>query len=133
HPMTSQVLHLATTAAGEGSFRSAARLLGAAEALYESFGVPMVPWDRLAYDKYLPLIQAALDVEAFEAMRAEGKALTLPAALTEANAVGTETQTAPKVVGPASTSNPARLPVNAAGLTEREVEVLRLVAQGLTS
>jgi DNA-binding NarL/FixJ family response regulator len=71
-------------------------------------------------------VRAALGEEAFTAAFEAGRALTLDQALAEAEQV-----TVPEPA-PHSPSRDPQSPYPA-GLTDREVEVLRLVARGLTS
>src|SRR5690242_4947353 len=89
-----------------------ARLLGGADALRMGVGAK---WPMLLAKEYRRAIEAAresLAPDAFAVAFTEGRALTLPAALSE-------------VEGSRMSSRP--------DLTAREVEVLRLVARGLTN
>jgi non-specific serine/threonine protein kinase len=89
-----------------------ARLLGGADALRMGVGAK---WPMLLAKEYRRAIEAAresLAPDAFAVAFTEGRALTLPAALAE-------------VEGSRTPSRP--------DLTAREVEVLRLVARGLTN
>ena len=111
----------------------AARLWGAAEALHEAAGTAPWPADRAEQARALPLARAALGEAAFAASWAAGRALPAEAAIALALAplaAGPDDAPAlPPPAAPARTTQ-ARDP---AGLTAREVEVLRLVAQGLTN
>ena len=64
----------------------AARLLGAAEALFESMGMQFHFYNMSAsfHERHLDLIREMLDPEAFEKAWAEGRAMTLDEALAEA-------------------------------------------------
>jgi non-specific serine/threonine protein kinase len=89
-----------------------ARLLGGADAMRMGVGAK---WPMLLAKEYRRAIEAAREVlapDAFAVAFAEGRALTLAAALAEVEASRRS---------------------SAAGLTAREVEVLRLVARGLTN
>jgi ATP/maltotriose-dependent transcriptional regulator MalT len=114
---------LAITAAEQGQSEGSARLWGAAEALREVTHAALPPSYQADYAPYLEAAAAALGEEAFAAAWAEGRALTLEQAIALAMAL-------PAAVTPSPTT-PAKktLPF---GLTAREVEVLRLVATGLT-
>jgi predicted ATPase/DNA-binding NarL/FixJ family response regulator/DNA-binding XRE family transcriptional regulator len=97
----------------------AARLFGAAETILDAIGAHLEPVDEREYQASLATVHARLTSTAFEAAWAEGQALTVEQAVDEALALTPELVTAP--------------PTYPAGLTEREAEVLSLVAQGLTN
>jgi len=78
---------VAGVAAAQGQLARAARLLGAAEALRESAGVPLPPVHRVDYERDVALVRAALDEDAFAAAWAEGHALTLEQVIAEALAI----------------------------------------------
>jgi predicted ATPase/DNA-binding CsgD family transcriptional regulator len=112
---------LAVIAAAQRDFRRAARLLGASEVLREAIGAPIYPRLRAEFDKAVTATQAALGQDSFAATWAEGRRLPLAEAIVEALDEG---------AGQATTTS-ARAP-SAAKLTERELEVLRLLAEGHT-
>jgi non-specific serine/threonine protein kinase len=121
---------LATVAAGTGQgaagARRAARLLGAAAALRQTSGAPLPPVDRPSHEAALQAARAALGVRAFAAAWASGQALSLEEAVAEALADDVPT---------AADSGPSSRtagPLAPGGLTPREVEVLRKLAQGAT-
>jgi DNA-binding CsgD family transcriptional regulator len=97
----------------------AARLFGAADGLRERIEAGLPPAFQAWRDRELPLARSALGDLAFEAAFAEGRRLTLDQALA---LLDTPAPEAPL------TAKPAALP-----LTAREVEVLRLLATGLTN
>jgi predicted ATPase/DNA-binding CsgD family transcriptional regulator/DNA-binding XRE family transcriptional regulator len=99
--------------------QQAARLFGAAEAILDAIGARLEPVDEREYQAGLAAARARLSPTAFEDAWTAGQALTLEQAIDEAIALAPEPEAAP-----------APYP---ADLTEREVEVLRLVAQGLTN
>ncbi len=99
----------------------AAQLWGAAEALRDALGVPIPPVELTDYERSVSAARVHLGERAFAAAWAQGRAMTPERALAAQGQKPTPTST--KVV--ATPSYPA-------GLTEREVEVLRLVAAGLT-
>jgi DNA-binding NarL/FixJ family response regulator len=105
----------------------AARLWGAAEALREAIGVPIYPVYRDSYERAVAQARAALGKQAFRAAWAEGRLMTPEQALAvQENEID---RTALPTRSAASPLQPPPLP---AGLTAREVEVLRLLAQGWT-
>ncbi len=110
---------LAAVAASEGTIACAARLWGAAEALLATIEVAAYIYapDRSLYQSQVAAARSALGEEAFAAAWLQGRALTLEQALVEAR------QTPQAEL---------KLSSYPAGLTAREVEVLRLVAGGLT-
>ncbi len=114
-------------AGGEGIW--AARLLGAAETLRDTTNISMALVYRVGYERAVATIGARLGEQAFALARAEGRTMTLEQVL---GAPGRAT-----AVTTVSAVQPATPPAKQAhtfpsGLTAREVEVLRLVAQGLS-
>jgi DNA-binding CsgD family transcriptional regulator len=105
----------------------AARLWGAAETLREAIGVPIYPVYRDSYERAVAQARAALGEQAFRAAWAEGRLMTPEQALAvqEKEMVRTALPTRPA-------ASPLQPPPFPAGLTAREVEVLRLLAQGWT-
>jgi DNA-binding CsgD family transcriptional regulator len=122
---------LALVATDQGHVQRAARLWGAASAVRDAVHALPPPSYEADYAPYLGRVRAALGEEAFAATWAEGWALTLEQALTEAaSPVGL----APPAALPADAEPPSRPQGRGDehGLTPRETEVLRLVAAGLT-
>jgi predicted ATPase/DNA-binding CsgD family transcriptional regulator len=121
---------LAAVVAAQGESTWAARLWGRAEAQRETIKTPLPPRYRADYEQTVALARSQLDEPSFAAAWAEGRALTLEQVVVARGPV-----TIPE---PLPTSHPAASPLeksfpsSPAGLTAREVEVLRLVAQGLT-
>ena len=111
---------LAVVVAAQGEEVWAARLLGAAEALsaylQEVINYPLTV--APVYDRAAAVARTQLGEEAFARAWAEGRTMPLE------SVIGPE--------GRAATSRAKLSPRYPAGLTTREVEVLRLVAQGLT-
>ena len=121
-PSYLEALAEVVTAQGEGTW--AARLWGAAEFLREESHSPLAPLHRVGYERAVVATRHQLGEQPFEAAWAEGRTMTLEQVL---GAVGRATAaTTPSAVRPATS------PTYPSGLTAREVEVLRLVAQGLT-
>jgi non-specific serine/threonine protein kinase len=108
---------LASIAALTGHAERAARLYGAAEALRESVGAS-VPRQHALSARALAKAKADLGEPAFAASWLAGRTMPLAEAVAEALA-------APEGRPP--------MPANDVGLTARELEVLRLLPQGLTN
>ena len=117
---------LAVLAAGGGQPELAARLLGAAEGAREAVGGLLKLPERAAYERAAAAARASLGDVAFAAAWAAGRALSLEEAVAAAQALAAGAPT----TGQASA--PPAVPDEAAryGLTPREVEVLRLLAEG---
>ena len=107
----------------------AAQLWGAAEALRESLGIPVWPVERADYERSITATRRSLGEKSFTEAWTQGRLRTPEQALV---ALGRET-----IKPPQATQTPTSLmqssPSTPDGLTAREVEVLRLLAQGLTS
>ncbi len=120
---------LAEVLAAQGESAWAARLWGAAESLRVSSGFPLPPVDLIDYESAVAAARLRLSERAFDAAWDEGRTMTLEQVLDmPGRAIAS---TAVSAVQPATSSvkPSSSFP---AGLTAREVEVLRLVAQGLT-
>ncbi len=75
---------LACTASAQGQPERAARLFGAAEGLAEATNHPVMPVDHALYEASLEAARSALGSDAFEAARADGRAMRLEDAIAEA-------------------------------------------------
>jgi predicted ATPase/DNA-binding CsgD family transcriptional regulator len=120
-PLLAGHLHVSAVQAGlQGQAAGAARLWGAAEALRESLNIALAPIERSYYD---PLIDARSQAgeAAWNVAWAEGRAMSPERAV--AYALST-------LASPEKPMSPTEYP---AGLSAREVEVLRLVARGMTN
>jgi non-specific serine/threonine protein kinase len=115
---------MACVAALRGDATRAARLWGADEALRETIGLPLSRFDR-AHPDYEGLLAAARsrfdDVASWEAAQADGRTMSPDDAVEYA--LGPEEATAPPPEDTATSSL----------LSEREAEILKLVAEGLTN
>ena len=109
--------------------RRLTRLLAAAEALRAAIGVPFTAQDRSRYEQWLEIARAKLGPEAFAAAWDEGKALSLEDAVN----LALEGSPSPASTTPAGSPTATGVPTPANNLTTREIEVLRLVAAGLTN
>jgi len=114
---------LAELIAERGEPERAARLFGASEALLEAVGAPRYvhAQDRALYERAVEALRSRLNEEAFAAIWSEVRAMTLGQAVEYA--LSEEEESAPP---------PSAPPKGKAALTAREVEVLGLVAEGLT-
>ena len=123
---------LASVVAAQGELTWAAQLWGVAEALRESMGTPMPPVDRADYERSVAAARGQLGKKAFVAAWEEGRTMSTEQALAGQGRtlVPTTTSISPVAISSAAMESPTSYP---AGLTAREVEVLRLVAQGLTN
>jgi hypothetical protein len=75
---------LAAVAAAMGELARAARLFGAAEARRQELGASLPPAERADHESQVAAVSAALGQPAFAAAWAEGSALPLDQAITEA-------------------------------------------------
>jgi len=107
--------------AAQGDPVRAARLFGVAEALRDKMQVSMYAAQREAYHRDLERARAQLDEATWQAAWAEGRSMTLDQALSMAL----------EDLPPSPLTSPSP-PQNPYDLTERELEVLRLLVAGLT-
>jgi ATP/maltotriose-dependent transcriptional regulator MalT len=122
---------LAGVVAAQGELPWAARLWGAAEALREAQGTPLPPISRADYERSVTAARTQLGEQAFAVAWAQGRSMTLDQVLTAREPV-TMSMSFPITQAPSPPPEKS-LPTYPDGLTAREVEVLRLVAQGLTN
>jgi predicted ATPase/DNA-binding CsgD family transcriptional regulator len=114
---------LASLTVRQGAFARAAQLWGEAEALRQSAGVPMPALERAEYERGVAAARAHLGEAAFAAAWSLGRArVPVPAPATQPET--------PDEDAPGASAASAAYP---AGLTAREVQVLRLLARGLTN
>ncbi len=109
----------------------AARLCGMAESLRDTMGTPLPPIERPAYEQTTAAARTRLGDDAFAQAWIEGRSMSLEQVFSPPSEPDPVLQQVAKVLQPAASEQTSfNYP---AGLTEREVEVLRLVAQGLTN
>ncbi|HEY6410405.1 MAG TPA: tetratricopeptide repeat protein, partial [Ktedonobacteraceae bacterium] len=130
---------LACVEAAQGEPAWAARLWGAAESLRAVIGarseqaglfwMARTPVERAAYEQAVTTARAQLGEEAFASAWAKGRTMTPEQALA---AQGSATMPEGIRSVPQPTTSAKTSPTYPAGLTAREVQVLCLVAQGLT-
>jgi DNA-binding CsgD family transcriptional regulator len=111
----SSIEGLARTAAATGQPEAAANLLGATDAIRESIGAPRPAYWQTLHERLVPELRARLPDDAFETARVAGRKLT--------------PDQAPGVLEPTAEAPVSDRPE---GLTAREIEVLQLVAEGLS-
>ncbi len=121
---------LAGVVATQGDPVWAARLWGAAETLREVMDTPIFSVYHAAYERSVAAACTQLGEKAFAAAWSEGRTMSLEQVFAAKGTaeilalIPTESSSAPSV------QMPSTFP---AGLTNRELDVLRLLAQGLTS
>jgi DNA-binding CsgD family transcriptional regulator len=123
---------LAAVTGLQGQPVGAARLYGSAESLRTRLGAPLIPIDRPYYQQSVAAIRGQLDEPAFLKAWTEGQAMTLEEAIAEAVNVDAQ-EYIPPMPPPVERSSTSPSQGSLFGLTAREIEVLRLLAQGLTS
>jgi predicted ATPase/DNA-binding CsgD family transcriptional regulator len=116
------LLGLGEVVAAQQKLAWAAQLWGTAEAIRDASGIPIPPVELADYERSVSAARVHLGEKTFAAAWAQGRFMTLQQALTAQGQKPTPS--------PATTVTPS--PTYPAGLTAREVEVLRLLAGGLT-
>ncbi|MFG3441358.1 LuxR C-terminal-related transcriptional regulator [Nonomuraea sp. NPDC047897] len=128
---------LAWIAAAEGRHERAARLLGILDTVWQAVGAPLSGYGHLAHyhDECVRLTRKALGAAAFDTAFEQGVRLSYDEALAYALREGEEGDDAAARDGAAAGSTAGEGPPAGASapLTRREMEVARLVAQGMTS
>jgi len=117
-----RLVGLGEVVAAQGQLAWAAQLWGASEVLRDAIGVPISPVELADYEHAVSYARVHLGEKAFAAAWAQGRSMMPEQALA---AKGQK-----PVPPPITTITPS--PGYPAGLTAREVEVLRLLADGLT-
>jgi DNA-binding CsgD family transcriptional regulator len=108
---------------------AAARLFGAAVGQREAIGNPFKLPERTAYDRGIDAARSVMRDDVFAAAWDAGRARSLAEAATDAFAALDEIRRQATTGAPASRSASAA-PGTSAGLTDRELEVLRLLVEG---
>jgi predicted ATPase/DNA-binding CsgD family transcriptional regulator len=119
---------LAGVIAAQGEPVRAVLLWGAIESLREAMGAPIPAVERASYDRAVAVVRAQLGETDFAVWWAEGRTMTPEQAL-----VVQEQEAMQILSNQVSTSPLLTPPAYPGGLSAREVEVLRLVAEGLTN
>jgi DNA-binding CsgD family transcriptional regulator len=120
---------LAATTVTQGESIRAVWLMSAAQALREALGTPLPSVYQALHELTMASVRTQLGEEAFAAAWAQGRTMTPEQILAEQGPVAMP-MTAPTEP---SVPRPQKAPVAPADLTPRELDVLRLLAQGLTS
>ena len=121
---------LARLAGAQRQAGRAAQLGGAAEALRAAIGAPMPPVERVRHERALVAARGQLAAGAWAAAWTAGQVLPPEEAVVLALAVPDGPEAGAATPAPPGTTSAS--PPYPAGLTAREIEVLRLVAEGLT-
>ena len=121
---------LADGLVAQGEPERAARLWGAAEVLREALGGLPAPVDRAGHEQAVASAHHLLGEQAFATAWTQGRSMTPEQALAAREPQAIPGERVP-VAPPRPPASPA--PSYPAGLSAREVEVLRLVAQGLSN
>lgn len=129
---------LAGVLGAQGQTERAAVLFSAAHALSNTISAHLDPADQIEYERNVAVTQAQMSVDAWQEAWDQGQAMTLDEAVAGALEAARPSQLPRKPVfttrplDPATVMSTSPLGEYPAGLTDREVDVLRLVAQGLT-
>lgn len=140
HMGTPQVLASSLEGLAEVVVRSnpawAVRLWGAAETLRETRGTPLPAAWQQEYKRAVRIARTSLETQVFSALWATGRSLSLDQVLDDQEPMPLFPPSSPSNDGASSSAqSDAELPsaASAVGLTRREMDVLHLLAQGLTS
>jgi predicted ATPase/DNA-binding CsgD family transcriptional regulator len=120
HGIAIELACVAQTLIASGRLFKAVRLIGAAQAIADRLGVAEMP---RGYEQDVATARSILSDQAYAEAFDAGRALTMTEAMAEAYAIEPESLAAQR-------RSPA--PDGTLGLSPRELDVLRLVAQGLT-
>jgi predicted ATPase/DNA-binding CsgD family transcriptional regulator len=120
---------LGCAAAALGLPTWATLLWGATEPLRESRSVAIPP---ALYERMVAVVRSQLGEPAFEEARSRGRSMTAAQVLASPEAFAPQVPQQAQAAPGSAPTPPAGHPSYPAGLTAREMEVLRLVAQGMT-
>ena len=129
---------MAAVAGTQGQLERAARLFGAADGIPDEYQSFRVLAHRREIERNMAAVRAQVDAQTWQACWAEGQALTLEEALAYALEPDPMPPEAPGrratagAADPAATLGPAAGGAGSVSLTGREVEILRLVTEGLS-
>jgi ATP/maltotriose-dependent transcriptional regulator MalT len=121
---------LACVIAAEGASEQAARLFGAALALREAIGYQNTLEEDAWREPYLATARSLLGEDSWEEALAQGRAMSMAEAIEYALSAEEPSAT---TLSSTHEQSSAPVPEHLGGLTSREVEVLGLVAEGLTN
>jgi DNA-binding CsgD family transcriptional regulator len=121
---------LAEVVAAQGEGVWAARLWGAAQAMRDDLNAPLPSVFRTGYEQAIAAARIHVGDKPFAAALAQGRAMTLEQVLAAQGAVTMPTTAEAR---PSSVPQTRKASTSPDGLTAREIEVLRLVVQGLTN
>ncbi|MER3487122.1 MAG: hypothetical protein C4345_15225 [Chloroflexota bacterium] len=125
---------LAGVAAAHGQPGLAARLFAAAEAVRETIGLRLQRYVQVEFERAVAAVRKELGEEAFAAEWAAGMALSLDDAIATAAMIDpARPLVSEQARHPAPRQAEPPKPSSTAGLTAREIEVLRLLAEGKSS
>ena len=120
---------LAVVVVAQGEHAWAARLFSVAASLRENCCIPAWPIECADYEPAVVAAHSNLGEQAFAAAWVEGRSMTFEQVLTEAG----RSAISPLASTEHALKTTMQRTMHPAGLTDREVEVLRLVAQGLSN
>jgi ATP/maltotriose-dependent transcriptional regulator MalT len=121
---------LAEVVAAQGDLILSARLWGTAESLRTEFASPLPSPYRSGYERAIAASRTRMGEQAFDAAWDQGRSMPLEQVLDARGAATISTQTSAEPSSPPTQKSSSIYPD---GLTTREVEVLKLVAQGLSN
>jgi DNA-binding NarL/FixJ family response regulator len=125
--MVSYLEGLAAVVAAQGEPVRAVWFMSAAQAGREAIGTPLQSLLQAMHEFTITSVRTQLGKQAFDAAWAEGRMMT-------AEHILASLEPTPALEPPLTTSSSATVaPQSHTGLTVRELEVLRLLAQGMTS
>jgi tetratricopeptide (TPR) repeat protein len=106
---------LAMVASQEGEAERAAIIFGASHKLREEIGAPIPPFERDEYDLSAGRVQAQLGEDEFARLLAEGRSLTVDAAIAYASQKSPSTTAKPTLAGEGSVASLDRFPSPSGG------------------